>query len=397
MLSTEIERVGEENEEDIEVTDPSSFNKAVLWATDWTTETVVSQLSRGNIELDPSFQRRDAWTTKRKSSFIESLILGLPTPQIILAERKDKRGSYIVIDGKQRLLSIVQFCSKSKGKFNSLKLSDLDVLRTINGMDYNDLRSQPQYGELVDGFDNQAIRTTIIKNWPDEKFLYTVFLRLNTGSLQLSPQELRQALHPGDFSRFADKYSSDSPAMRIIFKSKNPDFRMRDIELALRYYAFRYKLPDYKGNLKDFLDKTWFYLNENWAKEKARVQADANTLEAAMDITQAVFTSKNAFKKWDGKKNKFQGLFNRAVFDIMVYYFSVTEVQTHAVAKSTEIVKAFQDLCDNDVDFARSIETTTKTVENTVKRLSAWGKELEKVLSIKLITPTVSNGQVSLV
>ncbi len=57
---------------------------AVLWSTDWTAETIISQLNRNNIDLDPSFQRRSAWTDKKQSLFIESLILGLPIPQLIL-------------------------------------------------------------------------------------------------------------------------------------------------------------------------------------------------------------------------------------------------------------------------------------------------------------------------
>jgi hypothetical protein len=129
----EEEKIGEENEEDLIGLNKDSFSDAVLWATDWTTETIISQLKKGNIELSPSFQRRDAWGNDRKSRFIESIILGLPIPQIILAERKDKRGSYVVIDGKQRLLSIRQFCvSEPNDTFQALYLKSLKVLDDIN-------------------------------------------------------------------------------------------------------------------------------------------------------------------------------------------------------------------------------------------------------------------------
>ena len=110
QVTAEDERIGQENENDYTQQDRNTFSEAVLWSTDWTTETIISQLKKKNIELYPSFQRRDAWGPDRKCRFIESIILGLPIPQIILAERKDKKGSYIVIDGKQRLLSIRQFC-----------------------------------------------------------------------------------------------------------------------------------------------------------------------------------------------------------------------------------------------------------------------------------------------
>jgi len=86
MLSTSLEeeKIGQEDEEDLQNLDDNDFSDIVLWGTDWTTETIIAQLKKGNIELDPNFQRRDAWRTERKSAFIESLMLNLPIPQIIL-------------------------------------------------------------------------------------------------------------------------------------------------------------------------------------------------------------------------------------------------------------------------------------------------------------------------
>jgi hypothetical protein len=54
---------------------PAQIAQVVLNTTDWTTETILSQLSRDNIDLAPRFQRRDAWTREKKSKFIESLLL----------------------------------------------------------------------------------------------------------------------------------------------------------------------------------------------------------------------------------------------------------------------------------------------------------------------------------
>src|SRR5260370_24408428 len=77
-----------------------------VFGTDGSAGTLIAQLRRGNIKLDPIFQRRDAWDMKRKSRFIESIVLGLPIPQIVLAEAKEDRGSVLIIDVKQRLLSL---------------------------------------------------------------------------------------------------------------------------------------------------------------------------------------------------------------------------------------------------------------------------------------------------
>src|SRR5262245_38677446 len=98
-----------ESEEDLTKVNSSLLSTAVVWGTDWTAATLVDQLRRKTISLDPAFQRRDAWTDERKSRFIESLILGLPIPQLVLAENEKVKGKFIVIDGKQRLLSLSKF------------------------------------------------------------------------------------------------------------------------------------------------------------------------------------------------------------------------------------------------------------------------------------------------
>ena len=79
-----------ESEEDLTSLDATAFSQAVVFATDWTAETILRQLDKGNISLDPGYQRRDAWRPDRKSRFIESLLLGLPIPQLVLAEAKGK-------------------------------------------------------------------------------------------------------------------------------------------------------------------------------------------------------------------------------------------------------------------------------------------------------------------
>ena len=177
----EQSQVENESEEDISNVGGLSFSDLAVTGTDWTVETIINQIKKGNIQLDPSFQRRDAWTTKVKSKFIESLFMGLPIPQIILAEQRDKKGKFIVIDGKQRLLSLKQFALPSKNE-NALKLSGLEVLSKFNRMTYADIENGLFFDD-IDAFNNQTIRTVVIKNWRNVEVLYLLFLRLNTGSV----------------------------------------------------------------------------------------------------------------------------------------------------------------------------------------------------------------------
>lgn len=382
--------IGSEDEDDIDQ-ENAAFSQAVIWGTDWTAETVNNQLIKNNIDLFPKFQRRDAWSNKSKSRFIESLILGLPIPQIILAEKPKFRGKYIVIDGKQRLLTIRRFFSLDKDdEFKPLRLSGLEILTHLNGKTYKNLKESSIYFEELNSLENQSIRTVVLKNWPNEEFLFTVFLRLNTGSIKLSPQELRQALHPGPFIDFADEFSIESEQIKTMLNLSKPDYRMRDVEMVIRFFTNKYFLKDYRGNLKKAFDTTVNKLNESWDTYEDKVKQDANNLNDAIDFTFKLFgNKKNAFSKWsDGA---FQGNFNRAVFDIMVYYFSDPLIVKESDTKLNEILEAFKYLCENDADFLTSFEHTTKSVENTFKRITTWGECLADILDTKIKVPEISD------
>src|SRR5262249_48675560 len=96
-------------ESEADVTSPLTATRASVSATDWTIETIVQQMRKGRIDLNPKFQRRAAWTDQTKSRFVESAILNYPIPQVVLAERLERPGHFFVIDGKQRLLALRQF------------------------------------------------------------------------------------------------------------------------------------------------------------------------------------------------------------------------------------------------------------------------------------------------
>lgn len=381
-----------ESEEDIESLEQSSFSKAVVSANDWTTETIINQINKGNIQLNPSFQRRDAWDTTRKSRFIESLILGLPVPQIVLAESKERRGAYIVLDGKQRLLSIRQFAAEENDQiYQQLKLNSLDIRSDLKGKSLVALKNDLDFFEDLSAFENQPIRTVVIKNWPAENFLYHVFLRLNTGSVPLSPQELRQALHPGPFVSFLDEESCKSTALKEILKSKKPDFRMRDAELLLRYFAFRNYLSEYSGTLKSFLDESCKVLNNRWEEKKECIQKQLINFEITHQFIKKIF-GENSYRKWIGRN--YETRFNRSVFDIMFLSFNDENVKKLSIGKEENIEAAFKELCSNSSDFRNSIETTTKSLTATHTRISQWISKLNEVIGSNIHVPELKDNRI---
>ncbi len=387
----EFEDISEENEQDLDENIFSTYSQAVIWGTDWTAETILNQLRKGNIDLNPNFQRREAWNEIKKSKFIESIILGLPIPPIILAQKKDKKGSYIVIDGKQRLLSIRRFCAnhniEDDEKFETLHLKGLEVLKNLNRKNYVNL-DDPELLDFKNSFDNQSIRTIVIKNYPNEEFLYTVFLRLNTGSLPLSPQELRQALHPGPFLDFADEYSIESNGLKTILNISKPDYRMRDVELLIRYFAFKYFFPEnYHGKLKDFFDLTCKNLNQKWESDRQEIIGEAKKLENAINTTISIFGEKNAFSKFED--NSYTSRFNRALFDIMVYYFSNENIAQSALKQKEAIKEKFEKTIMEKDNFRSSIESSTKNIQNINIRFKIWGEILKETTNLNIDIPQV--------
>ncbi len=380
-----------EGEDDLEPSPPEQSSQAVVTGTDWTAETILRQLDRGNIELNPRFQRRETWTDLRKSKFIESLVLGLPIPQLVLAERPEQRGSYLVIDGKQRLLALRRFAATDSADFTPLKLRGLEVRKDLEGLTLADMQASPDFVGDVSGFENQTIRTVVVRAWPNESFLFRVFLRLNTGSVPLSPQELRQALHPGPFVDFTDDRSTESEAIRTALKLDRPDFRMRDVELLIRYFGFARFLNEYNGNLKQFLDMTCSRLNQAWNDERAAIELEADECDEAINVTFSIFGDE-AFRRYSSEG--VEGRFNRAIFDAMVFYFRHQDIRAAALENSSKVLESFHALCTDNQAFIEAITRTTKSIPATHVRLSAWGDALSTAINADVGIPTLHDNRI---
>lgn len=381
----------ESDEGDEESVSQEAVTQAVVTDTDWTAETILSQLRRGNIQLNPNFQRRDAWTPSRKSKFIESLILALPIPQLVLAEDKRRRGAFIVLDGKQRLLALRQFAEGSSfggssgEEFRKLRLSGLEVRDDLNKFDLKKLENTPEHIDDLNALLNQTIRTVVVRRWPNEDFLNLVFLRLNTGSVQLSPHELRQALHPGPFVSFIDDASASNKQIQKMLRLRRPDFRMRDAELLLRYFAFRLSLPEYRGNLRQFLDTTAETLNEKWESDKEKLKRLLVDFDESAEAVFSIFGD-HPFYRWDPRLRRYDRRFNRAIFDLLMYHFSRPQVRAKSIERGAAVEEAFKWLCE-DAEFAKSIQTTTKSIGATFHRIEAWGNALGATIDEELLTP----------
>ena len=235
---------------------------------------------------------------------------------------------------------------------------------------------------------NQTIRTIVIRNWKDTNFLHTVFLRLNTGSVNLSPQELRQALLPGPFTDHIDDVSGQSKGLQELLGIDAPDPRMRDIEILARFLAFRFYAKEYPGRMKHFLDDTFGAFNAKWKKSEIPVLGAEDDFEAGIAELLRIFGSSIARKPGSSQ-------FNRAIFDALIFFHSQGKIRKALKNKRKALLAAYNNLFTEGSAFLKAVESDTAGAPNTAARLSLWAECLTRVGGMTVEAPDIPQGKAS--
>ncbi|WP_081724576.1 DUF262 domain-containing protein [Asticcacaulis sp. YBE204] len=362
------------------------FSQLIIAPSDWTVQTLHSQIGK-QIDLDPEFQRRNVWNSKSKSIFIESLLLGIPIPQILLSSKPNQKNNFVVLDGKQRLLTIKEFIDGKLPNGRIFKLRNLRVLKDIEGKSWKDLEDDSEWSYRLL---NETIRTAVIRGWKDERVLYEIFYRLNSGSVKLSPMELRMSLHPGEFLKFIIKWTEKPKNLHKILGKKASDPRMADVELAVRFLAFNMFDGAYRGDLKAFLDETCIDFNSKFSDKtfSTAVETALESMEGAIAVGIEEFGLKKFCRKIvDGN---FETRFNRAIFDVLVGSMQNSGIRKFAKDHPGELLRVFTEV-SSDNDFTRAVETTTKSTSATHLRFERWYKAVGQLTGIQLNIPDTQN------
>lgn len=216
---------------------------------------IVNLHDNKEIIIHPEYQRLFRWTIDQRSRLIESILLELPIPQIFMIENSD--GILELIDGLQRISSVIQFINPQAIGLDPLVLDGCDLISELNGKVFNDL---PLGLRLR--IKRSSVRTVVIKKQSISLLRYEMFKRLNTGGSILSPQEIRNCT-----SRMAGEEGLKFYSF-IQNLATNPSFlkttstlaqsiidQKGDEELILRFFAVKNARTMFKGNIQDWLDK----------------------------------------------------------------------------------------------------------------------------------------------
>jgi hypothetical protein len=362
--------------DEIEAGDESLYEGLTISHKEWTVQTIADQVRRGNIDLDPPYQRRSVWADRRRSLLIDSLIVGLPVPEIVLAEIPKQKGRYAVIDGKQRLQTIVgflfpneyqHFWSKPKLSFTSSSAapSERGILRKqLQGKTYKDLSNEHKAS-----LENASIRCTFLTNYRDEVVLYTLFHRLNSQSVALNMQELRQSLYHGPFSKFIVEATNQPGPLHEAMGLAKADSRLRDTELLLRYIAMCLFASEYKGNLRRFLDAAMDRLNELWATYENSIRSTHENMIRGIELAAMVLGGMDRVGRRLSKTG-FDRRFNKVLFEVQVYYFARLDMDFISADQVRAFLQGFEALLQ-DARFAQAIGDTTKGLNEYRVRYTA--------------------------
>jgi uncharacterized protein with ParB-like and HNH nuclease domain len=243
---------------------------------DITVKQVYDMLLDGMIDIAPEYQRHFKWDETRQSALIESLILGIPIPSLFMATNPDS--SWEVVDGLQRLTSLINFIGKREDiantevQYKQLKLTGLEKLDQMNGVLFAELPKSMQFMLLT-----RPLRVTVLNDRSDFGVRYDLFERLNTGGVILHEQEIRNCIFVGEFNDFIKELSVD-PAFRSVVKmTENAERSGSYEELVLRFFAYFEDRDQFIHSVKGFLN--------NYMEKKTKLFKNKTSLKKTFSET----------------------------------------------------------------------------------------------------------------
>ncbi len=193
--------------------------------------------------------------------------------------------------------------------------------------------------------DDSIIHATVVKQMApteDQSSIYDIFERLNTGGVNLHPQEIRVALYHGKFAQVLSKLNKD-PDWRVLYGGQSN--RLKDLEMILRFFAFYYSGDKYCRPMKEFLNR---YMSSN---RNLECQSE--------DELKKIFRKTTSFLRNCIGDQAFKpfGSLNAAVLDSVMTGVA-KRIERGSINNYNEIKNKLQGLFKND-EYIESVKTGT--------------------------------------
>lgn len=340
-------------------------NKTLSLSTiDYPFETLMQRACSNppKLILDPDFQRKYKWDKEgweRASKFIESCLMRIPLPSCYFAEKDD--GKHLVIDGVQRITTIIKFMN------DEFELEGLSAFPNLNGKKFS------QIGKLKSDLESTTIRCILLRNENPNELITEIFARLNQGSVSLSDQEIRHALFPGKFDKLIEKLAGD-PIIKNFGLGKNSKRKKdsrEDDELVLRFFAFDEKMHEYDGNLQKFLD-TYMKNAINFNDDKIiKLEKKFNL---ALKSCRIIFEEDEIFSDINSERRR-QGVL---YYDLLMV--TLLKIPLGKLRKNRKNLRnSFKDLCKSP-DFKKLNTGGIQKKSSFLKRNALWMEKINGIL-----------------
>lgn len=327
------------------------------YGADYPVDSLVKRIDSGDIVVprfswEPDqdseilgFQREYVWPRTKADRFIESLLLGLPVPGIFLV--KEPSGRLLVLDGHQRLYSLQGYY---EGVIHGVEYRLEGVQQRFHGKRYRDLEVEDRRR-----LDDSIIHATVIRQdepSEDQSSVYMIFERLNTGGVNLQPQEVRVALYHGELVRVLRKLN-DNSSWRALYGKKSK--RLKDLEMILRFFAFFYHSPAYRSPMKDFLNR---YMASNRHLQR----------QSEEDLLRIFFGTVSVLNETIGPR-AFRPVraINAAVIDSVMTGLA-RRLEKGAITSNEQLTEQYDALLRNS-NYREAVETGTSQESNVETRL----------------------------
>tara|TARA_Y200000002_G_C22648391_1_gene650196 strand:- start:143 stop:1516 length:1374 start_codon:yes stop_codon:yes gene_type:complete len=373
LINQEKEDFSTVNQEE-DLTIDENENRKIIWqAKDFSIREFSSMLQDGDLELQPQYQRKYVASPKIASKLIESILMDVPIPVIYLAEEND--GSYSVIDGQQRLTSFISFINGKYPDGDLFKLTGLKVLKELNRKQFSDIDK-----EFQNKIRKTTLHTIIIKKESNDDVKFEIFERLNTGSIKLNEDEIRNTVYRGKYINLLSELEENETFHELV-KKDNFKNRMIYRGMILRFFALSEKsYLNYIPSMKQFCNKE---LRDNRNLSDEKIKEYKSRFLDSLDMVKVVF-GENSFRRYIPNNENENGYWaksriNMALYDIQLCGF-VNYSKNDVFRNADYIRESMLDLMINNQKFIDSIliQTSDRNVLKT--RFKLWLEKLDEII-----------------